>query len=63
MTGCSIPREAVAVVLQIQALSDNGLLPHLKLWATDAPEPAETFLDGEMELSDGYEGSVAKILA
>jgi hypothetical protein len=58
VTGCSIPEEAVAVVLQVHAASTDGFLPGLKLWAADAPEPAETLLSPELSLPDAQQTMV-----
>ncbi|MGW8179158.1 MAG: hypothetical protein ACWGQW_10390 [bacterium] len=59
-TGCVLPEEAVAVVLQLEAVS-SSFIPRLKLWAADAPEPAETVMDGNLSVSEGLDVANLKL--
>jgi hypothetical protein len=51
-TGCGIPEEATALMVQVKAKFPSGLPIRVKLWAIDHPEPAESLVDSDLGHSD-----------
>jgi hypothetical protein len=61
-TGCGIPNEATAVILEV-TLEDPAPGTRLKLWTADGPEPVEAVLEAGNESSPAIRKTVVVTLA
>jgi len=51
-SGCGIPDDATALMIQLRVESPSGTVVRIKLWQTDRPKPSEELFDAPFGLLD-----------